>query len=152
YEGWWEGHHLLQGLEAHLLLLLLIVEERSDCAIPWPREFRTRQSPLGKGHQIFTFPYPYLLKLAEIISEQLQTSRDLRDGGRLPTSRDSSVAGVPSAAAAALDALFHRQSPYIIAMADLQPLKARWQSNLRKGNKGTAAVDFYLSQGAEAER
>ncbi|GAY32322.1 hypothetical protein CUMW_287450, partial [Citrus unshiu] len=93
YEGWWEGHHLLQGLEAHLLLLLLIVEERSDCAIPWPREFRTRQSPLGKGHQIFTFPYPYLLKLAEIISEQLQTSRDLRDGGRLPTSRDSSVAG-----------------------------------------------------------
>ncbi|GAY51345.1 hypothetical protein CUMW_133510 [Citrus unshiu] len=25
-EGWWEGHHLLQGLEAHLLFLIL--EER----------------------------------------------------------------------------------------------------------------------------
>ncbi|GAY35019.1 hypothetical protein CUMW_283100 [Citrus unshiu] len=53
-EGWWEGHHLLQGLEAHLLFLFLIVEESF---------------------------------------EQLSTPRDLRDGGRLPTSRDSSVAG-----------------------------------------------------------
>ncbi|GAY35017.1 hypothetical protein CUMW_283090 [Citrus unshiu] len=52
-EGWWEGHHLLQGLEAHLLFLFLIVEESF---------------------------------------EQLSTPRDLRDGGRLPTSRDSSVA------------------------------------------------------------
>ncbi|GAY61480.1 hypothetical protein CUMW_210330 [Citrus unshiu] len=91
-EGWWEGH-LLQGLEAHLLFLFLIVEERSDCAIPWPHEFRTRQSPFGKGHQISTIPYPNLLKLAEIIFEQLSTRRDLTDGGRLPTSRDSSVAG-----------------------------------------------------------
>ncbi|GAY61491.1 hypothetical protein CUMW_210390 [Citrus unshiu] len=56
-------------------------------------QFRTRQSPFGKGHQIFTFPYFDLLKLAEIIFEQLSTRRDLRDGDRLPTSRDSSVAG-----------------------------------------------------------
>ncbi|GAY66500.1 hypothetical protein CUMW_249260 [Citrus unshiu] len=56
-------------------------------------EFRTRQSPFGKGHQISTTAYLNLLKLAEIIFEQSQTERDLRDGGRLPTSRDSSVAG-----------------------------------------------------------
>ncbi|GAY64246.1 hypothetical protein CUMW_232060 [Citrus unshiu] len=102
-EGWWEGH-LLQGLEAQLLFLIL--EETSDCAIPWPREFRTRQSPFGKGHQISASPYLNLLKLAEIIDVllsnlsaidssfgQSQTRRDLRDSGRLPTSRDSSVAG-----------------------------------------------------------
>ncbi|GAY64244.1 hypothetical protein CUMW_232060 [Citrus unshiu] len=65
-EGWWEGH-LLQGLEAQLLFLIL--EETSDCAIPWPREFRTRQSPFGKGHQISASPYLNLLKLAEIIDE-----------------------------------------------------------------------------------
>ncbi|GAY31698.1 hypothetical protein CUMW_287820 [Citrus unshiu] len=99
-EGWWEGH-LLQGLEAHLLFLLLIVEERSDCAIPWSltpidpelTQFRTRQSPFGKGLQISTPSNTNLLKLVEIIFEQLRTSRDLRDGGRLPTSRESSVAG-----------------------------------------------------------
>ncbi|GAY66501.1 hypothetical protein CUMW_249250 [Citrus unshiu] len=89
-------------------------------------EFRTRQSPFGKGHQISTTAYLNLLKLAEIIFEQSQTERDLRDGGRLPTSRDSSVAGVPSAAAAPLDALFHCQSPYFIAPLDVQPLKAQW--------------------------
>ncbi|GAY33286.1 hypothetical protein CUMW_288150, partial [Citrus unshiu] len=89
-EGWWEGH-LLQGLEAHLLFLSL--QESSDCAMPRPPEFRTRQSPFGKGHQISTFAYLNLLKLSEIIFEQLQTLRLLRDEGRLPTSRDSSVAG-----------------------------------------------------------
>ncbi|GAY66496.1 hypothetical protein CUMW_249210 [Citrus unshiu] len=65
----------------------------TSCSYIQPREFRTRQSPFGKGHQISTIPYLNLLKLAEIIFEQLSTRRDLRDGGRLPTSRDSSVAG-----------------------------------------------------------
>ncbi|GAY61496.1 hypothetical protein CUMW_210430 [Citrus unshiu] len=134
-----------------------VTEERSDCAIPWPREFRTRQSPFGKGHQISTPSNTNLLKLAEIIFshhkipivsrdvllsnlsaidssfEQLQTSSTLRDGGRLPTSRDSSVAETDN-------------SQCVSAQEEMR------QSNLRKGNKGTALVDFYLSQGTEAER
>ncbi|GAY51344.1 hypothetical protein CUMW_133510 [Citrus unshiu] len=84
-EGWWEGHHLLQGLEAHLLFLIL--EERSDCAIPW---IVSRDELLSNISAIdSSFEHP-------------RTKRDLRDGGRLPTSRDSSVAVLVFAASMAL--------------------------------------------------
>ncbi|GAY64247.1 hypothetical protein CUMW_232060 [Citrus unshiu] len=84
-EGWWEGH-LLQGLEAQLLFLIL--EETSDCAIPWVR-------PLVCYNQISPASDVLLSNLSAIDSSfgQSQTRRDLRDSGRLPTSRDSSVAG-----------------------------------------------------------
>ncbi|GAY61490.1 hypothetical protein CUMW_210390 [Citrus unshiu] len=129
-------------------------------------QFRTRQSPFGKGHQIFTFPYFDLLKLAEIIFEQLSTRRDLRDGDRLPTSRDSSVAGSVVAGLqqdmSTYDNAQYTRSremnwcrtsmPLCVTTFNLNYLQLGRQSNLRKGNKGTALVDFYLSQGTEAER
>ncbi|GAY66495.1 hypothetical protein CUMW_249210 [Citrus unshiu] len=132
----------------------------TSCSYIQPREFRTRQSPFGKGHQISTIPYLNLLKLAEIIFEQLSTRRDLRDGGRLPTSRDSSVAGSvvaglqqymstngnPKSPRSREMNWCRTSMPLCITRTNMNFPQLGRQSNLRKGNKGTALVDEYVSR------
>ncbi|GAY51346.1 hypothetical protein CUMW_133510 [Citrus unshiu] len=77
----------------HRILRYVDVAERRICEIPGPAQSLTSKSPYYPEYQIVSRD-ELLSNISAIDSsfEHPRTKRDLRDGGRLPTSRDSSVA------------------------------------------------------------